>query len=55
MPLGVIASLAGAGTVQTDLSLMGQYLAVGTLAFLGMTAGIKWLVRGRAAMKADLA
>ena len=55
LPLGVIASLAGAGAVQADLSRMGQYLAVGTVVFLGMTAAIKWLVRGRAAMKADLA
>ena len=41
--------------MQADLSRMGQYLAVGTVVFLGMTAAIKWLVRGRAAMKADLA
>ena len=47
LPLGITASLMGAGAIQTDLGQLGRYLAVGTLVFLLLSLSLKWVVRRR--------
>lgn len=45
LPLGITASLVGAGAIQTNLQEAGRYLGYATVAFLILTFGTKWLVR----------
>lgn len=43
LPLGVTASLIGAGAIQANLSELGIYLAVATCAFFILTLSLKWI------------
>ncbi len=47
LPLGLTASLVGAGTVAMDLGHTATILAVATILFLMLTFGLKWLVQRR--------
>lgn len=47
LPLGITASLMGAGAIQTDLAQMGSYLAEATILFLVLSVSLKWAVRRR--------
>jgi uncharacterized membrane protein YdjX (TVP38/TMEM64 family) len=47
LPLGITASLMGAGAIQTDLAQMGSYLAGATVLFLLLSVSLKWAVRRR--------
>lgn len=47
LPLGITASLVGAGAIQTDLKQMASYLAVATLVFMLLSVSLKWAVRRR--------
>jgi uncharacterized membrane protein YdjX (TVP38/TMEM64 family) len=47
LPLGLTASLAGAGIIQADLGRTASYLAGATLVFLLLTFAVKWLIRRR--------
>ena len=51
LPLGVTASLVGAGALNTDLSQMGLYLATASVAFVTLNALVKWGIRRRSALK----
>ena len=56
LPLGVTASLIGAGAIQADLGQMAAYLAEATAAFLVLSVMIKWVVKRKSRwMNADLA
>jgi uncharacterized membrane protein YdjX (TVP38/TMEM64 family) len=54
LPLGLTASLVGAGIIQADLGRTASYLAGATLAFLFLTFAVKWLIRRRGDSGADL-
>lgn len=47
LPLGITASLMGAGAIQTDLAQMGRYLTVATILFLLLSVSLQWAVRRR--------
>ena len=47
LPLGVTATLVGAGAIQADISHLAQYLAIAACAFFGLTMGLKWLIAQR--------
>ena len=55
LPLGIAASLMGAGAIQTDLGQMGRYLAVGTALFLTLSLSLKWLIRRRTPLDPSMA
>jgi uncharacterized membrane protein YdjX (TVP38/TMEM64 family) len=44
LPLGVTASLVGAGLMQPDLAAVGRYVAVAAISFLLLTASWRWVV-----------
>ncbi|MFO1417887.1 MAG: VTT domain-containing protein [Methylotetracoccus sp.] len=44
LPLGVTASLVGAGTLQTDLSSLGHHIALAAVAFVALSASWNWVV-----------
>lgn len=44
LPLGVTASLIGAGAIQANLSELGLYLALATCAFFILTLSLKWVL-----------
>lgn len=44
LPLGLTASLAGAGIIETDLGKAGLYLGAATLLFLVLSFGFRWLI-----------
>jgi uncharacterized membrane protein YdjX (TVP38/TMEM64 family) len=45
LPLGVTASLIGAGAIQADLGQMAAYLAEATVVFLVLSVMLKWVVK----------
>lgn len=45
LPLGVTASLVGAGAIQADLAQVGGYLAGATLLFLLLSVSLKYAIR----------
>lgn len=47
LPLGITASLMGAGAIHTDLAQMGRYLAGATVLLLLLSVSLKWAVRRR--------
>jgi len=47
LPLGVTATLVGAGAIQADISHLAQYLAIAACAFFGLTMVLKWLIAQR--------
>ncbi|NBS16757.1 MAG: TVP38/TMEM64 family protein [Gammaproteobacteria bacterium] len=47
LPLGLTASLVGAGTVAMDLGQTATTLAIATILFLILSLGLKWLVQRR--------
>jgi uncharacterized membrane protein YdjX (TVP38/TMEM64 family) len=44
LPLGVTASLIGAGAIKANLSEIGMYIALATCAFFMLTLSLKWLL-----------
>lgn len=48
LPLGVTATLMGAGAIQADLAQLGSYLAGATLLFLVLSVSLKYAIRRRA-------
>ena len=47
LPLGVTATLAGAGAIQADISHLAQYLGIATVAFFILTLSLKWIMAQR--------
>ncbi len=45
LPLGVTASLIGAGAIQADLGQMAVYMAVATGLFLVLSVLLKWVIK----------
>jgi uncharacterized membrane protein YdjX (TVP38/TMEM64 family) len=45
LPLGLTASLVGAGIIEADMGRMGTYLAAATLAFVLLSFGVRWLIQ----------
>ena len=44
LPLGVTATLIGAGAIQADISHIAQYLGIAACAFFFLTLSLKWLL-----------
>lgn len=44
LPLGVTATLVGAGAIHADLNQLGRYLAIAAIAFLVLNFSLKWAV-----------
>ena len=47
LPLGVTATLVGAGAIQADISHLAQYLGIATIAFFILTLSLKWILAQR--------
>ena len=47
LPLGLTASLAGAGIIEAEWSRMGLYLGMATLLFLLLSVGMRWWIQRR--------
>ena len=47
LPLGVTATLVGAGAIQADMSHLAQYLGIATVAFFILTLSLKWIMAQR--------
>jgi len=47
LPLGVTATLVGAGTIQADISHLAQYLGIAAVAFFILTLSLKWILAQR--------
>jgi len=47
LPLGVTATLVGAGAIQADMSHLAQYLGIATVAFFLLTLSLKWILAQR--------
>ncbi|MDD5411873.1 MAG: VTT domain-containing protein [Methylobacter sp.] len=47
LPLGVTATLIGAGVIQDDMSHLAQYLGIGACAFFLLTLSLKWILAQR--------
>lgn len=47
LPLGVTATLIGAGAIQADLSHLAQYVGIAAGAFLLLTLSLKWILAQR--------
>lgn len=47
LPLGVTATLVGAGAIQADISQVAQYLGIAAVAFLLLTLSLKWTLAQR--------
>lgn len=47
LPLGVTATLAGAGAIQADMSHLAQYLGIAAGAFFLLTLSLKWILAQR--------
>ncbi len=54
LPLGVTATLVGAGAIQADISHLAQYLAIAASAFFLLTIILKWLLAQRQRKSVDL-
>jgi uncharacterized membrane protein YdjX (TVP38/TMEM64 family) len=44
LPLGVTATLIGAGAIQADISHLAQYLGIAACAFFFLTLSLKWIL-----------
>lgn len=47
LPLGVTATLIGAGVIQADMTRLAQYLGIGACAFFLLTLSLKWILAQR--------
>ena len=47
LPLGVTATLVGAGAIQADMSHLAQYLGIAAVAFFLLTLTLKWILAQR--------
>lgn len=47
LPLGVTATLVGAGAIQADISHLAQYLGIAAGAFFLLTLSLKWILAQR--------
>ena len=47
LPLGVTATLVGAGAIQADMSHLAQYLGIAAVAFFLLTLSLKWILAQR--------
>jgi uncharacterized membrane protein YdjX (TVP38/TMEM64 family) len=47
LPLGVTATLVGAGAIQADISHLAQYLGIAACAFFLLTLSLKWILAQR--------
>jgi uncharacterized membrane protein YdjX (TVP38/TMEM64 family) len=47
LPLGVTATLVGAGAIQADVSHLAQYLGIAACAFFLLTLSLKWILAQR--------
>ena len=47
LPLGVTATLVGAGAIQADMSHLAQYLGIAAVAFFLLTLSLKWILTQR--------
>ncbi|MCX7097242.1 MAG: VTT domain-containing protein [Methylococcales bacterium] len=47
LPLGVTATLVGAGAIQADMAHLAQYLAIAAVAFFLLTMSLKWALAQR--------
>jgi uncharacterized membrane protein YdjX (TVP38/TMEM64 family) len=47
LPLGVTATLVGAGAIQADMSHLAQYLAIAACTFFLLTLSLKWILGQR--------
>jgi uncharacterized membrane protein YdjX (TVP38/TMEM64 family) len=47
LPLGVTATLVGAGAIQADVSHLAQYLGIAAGAFFLLTVSLKWILAQR--------
>jgi len=47
LPLGVTATLVGAGAIQADMSHLAQYLGIAAVAFFLLTVSLKWILAQR--------
>ena len=47
LPLGVTATLVGAGAIQADISHLAQYLGIATVAFFILTLSLNWILAQR--------
>ena len=47
LPLGVTATLVGAGAIQADISHLAQYLGIAACAFFILTLSLKWILTQR--------
>lgn len=55
LPLGITASLIGAGAIQADLGQVAGYLAGATLVFLLLSVSLKWAIKRRSRLDAGAA
>ena len=54
LPLGVTATLIGAGAIQADMSHLAQYLGIAACAFFLLTLLLKWILAQRQRKNLDL-
>ncbi len=54
LPLGVTATLIGAGAIQADMSHLAQYLGIAACAFFLLTLLLKWILAQRQRKNQDL-
>lgn len=47
LPLGVTATLVGAGAIQADVAHLAQYVGIATVAFFLLTLSLKWILAQR--------
>jgi uncharacterized membrane protein YdjX (TVP38/TMEM64 family) len=55
LPLGVTASLMGAGAIQANLGQTASYMAAAALAFLLLSLPLKWMAARKTRMNAETA
>jgi uncharacterized membrane protein YdjX (TVP38/TMEM64 family) len=44
LPLGVTATLVGAGAIQADIYHLAQYVGIAAVAFFILTLSLKWIL-----------
>lgn len=54
LPLGVTATLVGAGAIQADISHLAQYLGIAAGAFFLLTLSLKWILAQRQRKNASI-
>ena len=53
LPLGVTATLVGAGAIQADMTHLAQYLAIAAITFFLLPLSLKWILAQRRNGKAS--